>query len=79
MLYFNLDGYSSYCKKYKEYWAWVSKRNEERYKSNISHNKNYDAKNMMHTFRLLHMAKEVQITYQSSRKRNQRRLCFKAN
>jgi predicted nucleotidyltransferase len=59
MLYFNLDGYSSYCKKYKEYWAWVSKRNEERYKNNISHSKNYDAKNMMHTFRLLHMAKEI--------------------
>lgn len=59
MLYFNLDGYSSYCKKYKEYWSWVEKRNDERYKSNISHDKNYDAKNMMHTFRLLHMAKEI--------------------
>ncbi|WP_431166674.1 nucleotidyltransferase domain-containing protein [Tenacibaculum halocynthiae] len=59
MLYCNLDGYSSYCKKYKEYWSWVEKRNDERYKSNISHDKNYDAKNMMHTFRLLHMAKEI--------------------
>ena len=59
MLYFNLDGYSTYCKKYKEYWSWVDKRNEERYKNNISHDKNYDAKNMMHTFRLLHMAKEI--------------------
>lgn len=59
LLYFNLDGYSSYCKKYKEYWSWVEKRNEERYKNNISHDKNYDTKNMMHTFRLLHMAKEI--------------------
>jgi len=59
MLYFNLDGYSTYCKKYKEYWFWVEKRNDERYKSNVSHDKNYDAKNMMHTFRLLHMAKEI--------------------
>lgn len=59
ILYFNKDGYSSYCKKHKEYWSWVEKRNDERYKSNISHNKNYDAKNMMHTFRLLHMAKEI--------------------
>ena len=59
MLYFNLDGYSTYCKKYKEYWSWVDKRNEERYKNNTSHDKNYDAKNMMHTFRLLHMAKEI--------------------
>jgi len=59
LLYFNVDGYSSYCKKYKEYWSWVEKRNEERYKSNVSHSKNYDAKNMMHTFRLLHMAREI--------------------
>ncbi len=59
ILYFNRDGYSSYCKKYKEYWEWVAKRNDERYKSNISHSKNYDAKNMLHTFRLLHMAKEI--------------------
>ncbi len=59
LLYFNLDGYSTYCKKYKEYWSWVEKRNDERYKSNISHRKNYDAKNMMHTFRLLYMAKEI--------------------
>lgn len=59
LLYCNLEGYSSYCKRYKEYWTWVEKRNNERYKSNISHDKNYDAKNMMHTFRLLHMAKEI--------------------
>lgn len=59
MLFFNKDSYSSYCKKYKEYWSWVEKRNEERYKTTVSHGKNYDSKNMMHTFRLLHMAKEI--------------------
>ncbi len=59
MLFFNKDGYSTYCKKYKEYWDWVGKRNEERYKTTVSHGKNYDSKNMMHTFRLLHMAKEI--------------------
>ena len=59
VLYFNVDAYSTYCKKYASYWNWVEKRNEERYKRNISHSKNYDAKNMMHTFRLLHMAKEI--------------------
>lgn len=59
LLYFNVDGYSSYCKKYKEYWTWVEKRNEERYKNNVAHGKNYDTKNMMHTFRLLHMAEEI--------------------
>lgn len=56
---FNKSGYSSYCKEYKEYWEWVGKRNEARYKNTLSHGKNYDAKNMMHTFRLLAMAKEI--------------------
>lgn len=59
LLYCNLEGYSSYCKKYAEYWSWVGKRNDERYSNNISHDKNYDAKNMMHTFRLLHVAEEI--------------------
>jgi len=59
MLYFNKDGYSAYCKRYKEYWEWVEKRNDVRYNSTMSHGKNYDAKNMMHVFRLLLMAKEI--------------------
>lgn len=59
MLYFNKDGYSVYCKHYKEYWDWVAERNEERYKTTMSHGKNYDSKNMMHVFRLLLMAKEI--------------------
>lgn len=59
LLYFNKDGYSSYCKEYREYWDWVSKRNEERYENTKSHGKNYDSKNMMHTFRLLEMAIEI--------------------
>lgn len=59
LLYFNKDGYSSYCKDYREYWEWVEKRNEERYENTKSHGKNYDSKNMMHTFRLLEMAIEI--------------------
>jgi len=59
MLYFNKDGYSVYCKRYKEYWEWVAKRNGERYNGTMSHGKHYDAKNMMHVFRLLLMAKEI--------------------
>ncbi len=58
-LYFNKDGYSKYCKDYKEYWDWVEKRNEHRYQDNLKHGKNYDSKNMMHTFRLLDMAIEI--------------------
>lgn len=56
---FNEDGYIKYCKDYTEYWNWVEERNEERYQNNISHSKNYDSKNLMHTFRLLDMAYEI--------------------
>ncbi len=58
-LFFNKDGYSVYCKEYKQYWEWVENRNEHRYQNTLEHGKNYDAKNMMHTFRLLHMAEEI--------------------
>lgn len=59
MLYFNKDGYSAYCKQYLEYRDWVDKRNEERYNKTMQHGKKYDAKNMMHVFRLLLVAKEI--------------------
>lgn len=59
IMFFNRDAYSVYCKQYKEYWEWVEKRNNERFKGTMQHGKKYDAKNMMHTFRLLHMAKEI--------------------
>ncbi|MHA4808411.1 DNA polymerase beta superfamily protein [Flavitalea flava] len=58
-LHFNKDGYSVFCREYGEYWTWVEERNDERYKNTLSHGKNYDAKNMMHTFRLLAMAEEI--------------------
>lgn len=56
---FNINGYQKYCKDYRDYWDWVKKRNEARYENTISHGKNYDAKNMLHTFRLLDMAEEI--------------------
>ncbi len=58
-LYFNRGAYSTYCKDYRQYWEWVEKRNEHRYQNTLEHGKNYDAKNMMHTFRLLHLAEEI--------------------
>ncbi len=59
LVHFNKDGYSRYCKDYKAYWNWVDQRNEIRYQDTLDHGKNYDAKNMMHTFRLLRMAEEI--------------------
>lgn len=72
ILYFNRDGYSTYCKEYREYWQWVEKRNEERYENTQSHGKNYDAKNMMHVFRLLEMACEIGRENQINVKRTNR-------
>lgn len=58
-LFFNLESYSSYCKEYREYREWIEKRNETRYQDNAEHGKGYDAKNMMHTIRLLQVAEEI--------------------
>ncbi|MFN7115857.1 MAG: DNA polymerase beta superfamily protein [Saprospiraceae bacterium] len=59
ILSFNKDGYQTYCKDYRQYWEWVELRNEARYENTLAHGKQYDAKNMMHTFRLLDMAAEI--------------------
>jgi uncharacterized protein len=56
---FNKDAYSTHCKRYAEYQTWLKERNENRYKMNKEHGKNYDSKNMMHTYRLLLMAHEL--------------------
>lgn len=56
---FNKDAYSTHCKRYNEYQTWLKERNVHRFKLNKEHGKNYDSKNMMHTFRLLKMALEI--------------------
>ena len=58
-LYYNLNGYSVYCKEYHEYWDWVEKRNPVRYNDNQKHGKGYDGKNLMHCLRMLDMAIEI--------------------
>lgn len=55
----NLDAYSTYCKDYREYWKWVTERNEDRYNVNQQHGQNYDSKNMMHTIRLLQSCEHI--------------------
>ena len=61
---YNQDGYTSHCRKYKEYLEWKENRNKARYENNLEglekdKNKFYDSKNMMHCFRLLSMCIEV--------------------
>jgi len=63
VMHFNKDAYSIYCREYGEYWRWVEERNEERYLNTMSHGKSYDAKHMMHTFRLLEMAEEIAVQH----------------
>lgn len=59
---FNEQGFRKYCQDYSDYWQWVMDRNEARYQSTINHGKQYDAKNMMHTIRLLQMAYDIAIS-----------------
>jgi len=54
---YNQSGYSAHCRLYAEYQTWVKERNPKRYESNLD--KTYDSKNMMHCFRLMHMAAEI--------------------
>ncbi len=56
---FNQDAYSTYRRDYKAYWDWVEKRNDARYQGTLAHGGGYDAKNMMHTIRLLDMGIEI--------------------
>lgn len=53
VLSFDLNGYESYLREYKDYHEWVKKRNPHRYNANIANAHNYDGKNMMHCIRLL--------------------------
>lgn len=56
-IYYNLEGYETYLKDYREYREWVEKRNPERYKNNLG--QKYDVKNLAHCARLLTIAKEI--------------------
>lgn len=58
-LVFNKDEHARRLREYHEYRLWEDSRNQERYQGTLAHGGGYDAKNMMHTFRLLRMAKEI--------------------
>jgi hypothetical protein len=55
----NFDSFKAHCRAHREYWQWVEERNEERYRTNVSHDRGYDSKNLMHTLRLLDQAIEI--------------------
>ena len=53
LLLFNRNAYESAQRDHKNYWTWRSERNPARWEQQESGERDYDAKNMMHTFRLL--------------------------
>lgn len=58
---YNKDGYKKHCKDWREYQEWVTGRNESRFAGTLAHGQGYDAKNLMHTFRLLDTAEEIAV------------------
>ena len=54
---YNETGYTKHCIDYKNYKTWEKERNPIRFESNL--NQNYDAKNMSHCIRLIHMGLEL--------------------
>ena len=54
---YNQNGYVKHCLDYRNYKEWEKHRNPVRYESNL--NKNYDAKNVSHAFRLIAMCTEI--------------------
>ena len=56
---YNKDGYSEHCKDYKSYEDWLANKNEARWVDVQSHGQKIDGKNMMHSKRLMSMAREI--------------------
>ena len=53
LLIYNRAAYERDLRNHKQYWQWRRERNDARWKSQESGETDYDAKNMMHTIRLL--------------------------
>lgn len=56
---YNADGYSAHCRHFAEYQQWARERNPARYATAQAHGQGYDAKNLMHTIRLLETARDL--------------------
>ena len=59
LFYANVEGFSIYCREYKEYWDWEENKNQDRFNDNIANGCLYDSKNMAHCHRLLDTAIEI--------------------
>ncbi len=54
LLIYNKNGFEQAKRAHRQYWDWIQTRNEKRWLSQESGEMDYDAKNLMHTFRLLY-------------------------
>jgi predicted nucleotidyltransferase len=59
VMYYNKDGYTVHCKKYKEYSIWKRERNTQRYVDIEGHNQQIDGKNLLHCRRLIDTAIDI--------------------
>ena len=54
LLLFNCQAFAAAKVKHRQYWQWYKERNASRWQQQESGELDYDAKNLMHTFRLLY-------------------------
>lgn len=59
LLIYNRQAYDMALRDHQHYWAWRNDRNEDRWRAQDAGVLDYDAKNMMHTFRLLYACEHV--------------------
>jgi hypothetical protein len=54
LLFFHQQAFEQACIEHQNYWTWRRERNEDRWRQQESGELDYDAKNLMHTVRLLY-------------------------
>ena len=59
LMVFNKNAFEQAKSKHRQYWEWRRTRNEARWRSQEAGVLDYDAKNLMHTFRLLYSALNI--------------------
>jgi hypothetical protein len=59
LMMFNRNAFEQSKSKHRQYWEWRRTRNEARWRSQEAGLLDYDAKNLMHTFRLLYSALHI--------------------
>lgn len=59
VIYFNINAWKEYHKKYKSYIDWLENRNVARYIDTKNHGQKIDGKNLLHAVRLVNVARDI--------------------